>query len=189
MKGKSIEILTEVNGLMYYRLLLVVVVFASIVPAGPLMAQKLKIPSLLPFKKQTQEVKPFQLTDQSKGKPGVFPNGPIMKFLHPSDSPGSGHSLAEFNERSKGFFAKTGESISKFATDTRIKLKGHESPGWDYREQKHWWNQAGHEPDRQALLDDYNQILQMQAHPLTPAPLPPPRTARDFQNDSPLHRF
>ncbi len=175
---------------MFGRAVITVLFVACALPAAPALGQTFKLSSLLPFKKQAPEVKPFKLTDQAQGKPALFSNGPFTNLLQPRQPGGNGTSpLSNLNEKSKSFFAKTGDSLSRFASNTRDSMKKSESPGWDFRQSKEWWNQKSAEPDLVALQHDLEQLQWSPANPQMPPPLPQPRTARDFQNEPPRHRF
>lgn len=170
-------------------LILAATVVLLLLPATPVSAQKLKLPSLLPFKKQTTEVKPFRLTDQAKGPPGTAGGGPIMKFLTPA-APGQRNSrLTQLNQQTRDFLTRTGESITRLAADTRDQLQEWESPGWDFRNHKNWWEEPAPAPDTQQLFRDFSLLKKLNSEAEGTPPRPPPRTARDFQNNPPRHRF
>jgi hypothetical protein len=161
------------------------VVLSILVPERT-VAQEFKLPSLFPFKKQTPEVKPFQLTDQAKGKPGLFPNRPLMNLFHTEPKPNqTPNAMNNFSQKSKSFFARTGEGISKFTSDMRDSLKNLESPGWEFDKKTHWWND---EPDVNKLQSDLNRLKWHTPQSGMP-PQPQPRTAQGLQTTPPRHRF
>ena len=168
-----------------WTVLLFGVVLSILVP-NLAIAQEFKLSSLFPFKKQTPEVKPFQLTDQAMGKPGLLPNRPLMNLFHPEPKPNYGaNPMNGFSQKSKNFFTRTGEGISKFSSDMRTSLKNMESPGWEFDKKTHWWND---EPDMNQLQSDLDRLNgQTPRSGLTPQPQP--RTAQGLQTTPPRHRF
>ncbi len=144
-------------------------------------AQEFKLPSLLPFRKTTPEVKPFHLTDQPRPRPGLFANGPLSGLLgRREDARPAAKSFEEWNHQTRSFFSRTGENISKFTSDTGKALKKLESPGWTFGETGHHWNAH---PDAEALRRDLEQ------QGMLASPQPEPRTARQFGSGTPTHRF
>ncbi len=87
----------------------------------PATAQKLKLPSLLPFKKQKREVQPVQLSDQAKHQFRMFPEKPLFNLF--SVPRGSKSLLDDLNDRSKQFWSSAGQNFSSFAQDTRQVLE------------------------------------------------------------------
>ena len=170
-----------IGRLIFPGILMVVTALA----ATPAMAQNFKLPSLIPFRKQSTEIKPFHLTDQAKGKPGSMSGASFRNLLNPGKG---SNPLADFNQKSRAFFSKTGESISRFAEDTRDTLKNIESPGWNFHDSRPWWSQKK-TTDPEMLRREIGQIprLFQPRHPQ--APTPPPRTAQDLDNGQPRHRF
>jgi hypothetical protein len=152
---------------------------ATLVAVQASQAQEFKLPSLLPFRKSTSEVKPFRLTDGPAPRPGMFDSKPLSN-LFGSGSSRKSNRWEEFNQGTKDFFARTGENLSKFATETGQKLKKLESPGWQFGPSGHRWNDN---PDVEALHRDLGN-----AGLLAP-PQPQPRTARQFESNPPRHRF
>jgi hypothetical protein len=157
---------------------------ASVLIPGTAHSQEFKLPSLIPFKKQTHEVKPIQLTDQAEGQFGVLPGRPLMNFLHPA--PKAGGSGAEgLTQKSKNFFVKSGESISHFAAEMRDSMKNIESPGWQFSDKGPWWNEH---PDSTKLYRDLNRLNWNTPQPMLP-PQPAPRTAQGLPSAPPKYRF
>lgn len=181
LKGKS-KMATHKTG---WMVLLFCVVLAISFPNSA-NAQEFKLSSLFPFKKQTPEVKPFQLTDQAKGKPGLLPSRPLMNLFHPEPKPNyAANPINGFSQKSKNFFTRTGEGISKWSSDMRSSLKNLESPGWEFDKKTHWWND---EPDMDQLQSDLDRLNGHTPQSGLP-PQPQPRTAQGLQTTPPRHRF
>lgn len=90
---------------------IVVVLLLTFVQIESANAQGLKIPSLVPFKKNHTPVEPIPLTDQSKAN-GLFK---FPKFnLMPQQQPGQMTMLERVQMNSNNFFRNTGQSVSQF---------------------------------------------------------------------------
>ena len=109
-----------------------------------------------------------------------------MNLINPPDKNNTAKNpLADIGDASKNFFTRTGESIERFAVDTREKLKNLESPGWRNQNTQPWWNPN---PDIDKLTNDLRQLGRARQSRSLP-PQPQPRTARDFGSELPRHRF
>lgn len=142
---------------------------------------KFKFPAFTPFKKQSGEIKPIQLSDSYSDSRGIWPGGTEI----PGQQPGP---LASFGQKSMDFFKKTGDDLSKFSSSVRDKFRVPESPGWGSDNHGHWWNDA---PDATELYRDlqgmgFRTPKTMPAVP--PAPLPD-RTAHGWPVSPPKFRF
>lgn len=158
--------------------------------AGPVEAQKLKLPNFLPFKKQNAEVPPVQMSDRGQ----TNQNRSLMDLLNrknrqPKQAPALDWSapenpetkgpLAEFNVRSKEFFSKAGEGFSRFAGNTRTALDDLLNPP---KTKQAWWNQ---DPQTDIPLPkfDWSKVRHPEVQPIAP------RTANQYQTGQPRHRF
>lgn len=144
------------------------VLLSAIVLPNQVGAQEFKISSLFPFKKQTQEIKPIQLTDHAGGLNNTA-SGPWNTF----------------SQKSKDFFSRTGEGISNFTSNMRDSLKNMESPGWQFDKKSHWWND---QPDMAQLRHEFD-LLNRQSPQAGQPPRPQPRTANGLQTTPPRYRF
>ena len=178
------------------RIVLLMVVSCLVLPSMQCQAQKLKLPGFLPFKKKSKEIKPFELSDRSRNSAGQRTSSGglanskasrgVFDFLKPKtkveQKPGA---MAEFNNRSKAFFSKTGEEIGEFAHETREFLIDSWNPP---KARTAWWNKNSSEfaTRKQPFFQwpGSNKAPQLQ-----PPPMPQPRTARRYQDGQPKHRF
>lgn len=119
--------------------LAVIVVLPLIQPAH---GQKLKLPSLLPFKSQAEPVKPFRLTDQAAAPNRLLPARPMFGLFQPSSQ--QKNWLGSLNDKSRQFWIQAGHGISDLTMDTRDLLgttrKRLESTGQSINNS--WWNPA-----------------------------------------------
>ncbi|MGI9517677.1 MAG: hypothetical protein ACR2NP_11565 [Pirellulaceae bacterium] len=159
--------------------IMLIVASAVLLPAGTLSAQQFKLPNLLPFRKSTNEVQPFKLTDQSRGQSRVGPQRPLFGLMQPRQNKNNSgqpqNPLAGLNQRSKQFFAKAGENFSQFASD----LREHESPGWGATKIKPWWSH----------YDDSLPRLTWPQRPQANPPLMPRARSAQGYGTQPRHRF
>lgn len=141
-----------------------------------------KLPTFTPFKKQSAEIKPIQLTDNSSKGKGFWPGSTSA----PGQEPGP---LASFGEKSREFFKKTGDDFSKFSAKVRDKFHVEESPGWGAETKSHWWNDKA--PDANQLYRDLQGfgLRPPKTPPSMPAAPLPDRTAHGWPVSPPKYRF
>jgi hypothetical protein len=167
------------------KVLLALAVMMTALPVLSCEAQKLKLPDFFPFRKKTQEIRPIKLSDQAAqrvGGPAGEDKG-ILDFLKPSPQAGQARSLTEANDNSRSFFQKTGDELGDFASDTRKFF----SDAWNPpRARKAWWNQ-NQQPDKAEKPSLF--AWPGTRPPATQQAPPMPRTARQFQQGKPKHRF
>ena len=112
----------------------------AMAPLQAAEAQKIKFPSLIPFKKSQQQVEPIPLTDQAKPKGFLnlppLPNWRIGPPQSMQGQPGQGPTLLErVQNNSQQFFRNTGDSISQFATQTNQSIKRSTTQTWNFLSQ------------------------------------------------------
>ena len=164
------------------RLVFAALIALFFVPAIDCEAQKLKLPNLLPFKKQrTEEVKPFQLTDQSAGQFRLLPQKPLFDFRKQGQqTQAKAGPLADFNNRSKAFFSKAGKGITQFAEDTKQALVD----GWNPpKAHTAWWNEGPKLLPNQPMFTWPGREASPPESPLMP------RMTEEYRNNQPRHRF
>ena len=163
------------------RVFFALLVTGLALPAAHCEAQKLKLPNFLPFKKKSQEIKPIPLTDRSgQSVPGqASKDKGLFDFMKPQTRKGQ----SGFGEKSRSFFAKTGDEIDKFADGTRKFWHDAWNPP---KAKKAWWNQSSESntTNKQPMFSWPGNQKSAQTQPP-----PMPRTARQYQPGQPRHRF
>lgn len=152
-------------------------------PSETVHAQRLKLPSFLPFKKKTQEVKPIRLSDKATTRIQNKPHSEkgVFDFLKPSvrTKPAK---PASFNDKSKSFLQKTGDEFGRFTAETKSFLHDTWYPP---SAKKAWWNQGPKLDDEsiESLLAWPGQ------YPKTGMPPQVPHTARHYQTGEAVRQF
>lgn len=169
---------------MAYRILMFIIVVVFAFPAANCEAQKLKLPNLLPFKKKSSEVKPFELTDRSSGSRSRADKKQLFDFLKNNNRPPTkAGPLEDFNRRSKAFFERTGQEIGKFSENTKKFF----SDAWNPpKARTAWWNQGPKKPGSgEPLIAWPGSSGQSSQQPA----MPTPRSAHQYQYGQPKHKF
>ena len=157
-----------------------------VMPATTCQAQKLKIPNLLPFKKQTKDVTPYQLSDGRSGSMGQSNRSPFGRIPTPQldqkspsfaekfklpkfdlfkkqekQAPTFGQSGSQTPNAMDNFNSKSKQFFGKI--DRGFKKFGEDtkrafSDGWNPPQSKQaWWNQAPTE-SRMPLMNEWMQL-------------------------------
>ncbi len=168
---------------MAIRLFVLAIVALFAVPVLECEAQKLKLPKFLPFKKQSKEVEPFKLSDNSKSHAGNKQKNKLFDFLQPRAK--DNKNTNPFNTKSKEFFSKTNEGLDKFSAKTK-KFFG---DAWNPpKAHTAWWNQAPDKLDNSDLKELWQKAQRGQGSTQPPT-VPAPRSAQHYQYGQPKHRF
>ncbi len=160
------------------------IVVGCLLPVANCQGQKLKLPNFLPFKKKSEEVRPIQLSDQGNQRSQSQANKDksVFDFLNAKTSSQS-RTGADFSQKPKSFFAKTGDEIEGFAAGTKKFF----SDAWNPpKAKKAWWNEepASNPAKKQAF---FHWPGSKSSDAVQPPPMP--RTAQQYHPGQPRHRF
>jgi len=168
------------------RLFLLTIIALFTLPLANCEAQKLKLPNLMPFKKKTNEVKPFELTDRS-GKANAR-QGRLLDFLKPQER--SRKSKNQMAGQTKSFFDKAGQDMGSGLDRFTQGTKKFFSDAWNPpKAHKAWWNQGPSNNGQAQAKADTPFVWPGSRSARTQPPMQAPRTANQYKYGQPKHRF